>query len=87
MLSYFCLIRWSFVPAPYCPRKHRMLVLMNKISRQIAIRTIVAFVAMSVAVSEAGAADAHREVRGGGRGPTARRDAVHALGAEEGEGG
>ncbi len=61
MLSYFCLIRWSFVPAPYCPRKHRMLVLMNKISRQIAIRTIVAFVAMSVAVSEAGAADAEDE--------------------------
>ena len=29
------------------------------------------------------AADAHREVGGGCRGPTARRDAVHALRAEE----
>jgi len=30
------------------------------------------------------AADAHREVGGGGRGPTARRDAVNTLRAEEG---
>ena len=29
------------------------------------------------------AADAHREVGGGGRGPTARRDAVNTLRAEE----
>ena len=29
------------------------------------------------------AANAHREVGGGGRGPTARRDALHALRAEE----